>query len=504
LRIQRAVQTEPRRSLWIFIAAVRLLFVFVYRIDSDEPQHLHVVWAWSQGLAPYREVFDNHLPLLHLLFAPVMRFVPQGSAVFLIMRLAIAPIAFAAAWLLFKFGEPLIGRPQAAIAALTFCVLPPWLPKSIEFRNDTLWIFFWLAALVLITARRTPALVAGGVAGGFCLLASEKAVPLLLAHVAALISQRYRPSPKAVLRLALGALIPLVAVAAFLYARGSLDAFFFATQRFNVLFPVPIRRRVVRGIIFVLVAPLLLSYGRDRSRELPPLVRHLLLVALWYSFAIFAFCPIISPRDFLPLVPLASLAIGATNVARRAPAAILGAGILAAVWYGRLWQAPNLTRERFVDAVVRTTAADDYVFDLKGDAIFRRRPVYFIYERVGRVLTGNGTIPDRGPEEIAARGCCAAIADSSHIPPRTRAFLNRHFIDFGLLRVCGATANGDTFTIGVPQLYSVIARDPAGVTIDGLPYRGPRFLAAGEHTLMKKEREPVTIIWSRAAQTGQR
>ena len=30
--------------------ALRVALVFRYRIDSDETQHLHVVWAWTRGL----------------------------------------------------------------------------------------------------------------------------------------------------------------------------------------------------------------------------------------------------------------------------------------------------------------------------------------------------------------------------------------------------------------------------------------------------------------------
>src|SRR5687767_2619392 len=153
------------RRAWMFIGAallVRVAFMAFARVDSDEPQHLHVAWAWSQGLIQYRDVFDNHFPLLHLLFAPLMAIASESSTIFLVMRLAIAPVAIACSWLLYLIARPLIGPRGAIIAALAFSVLPPWLPTSAEFRNDTLWIFLWLAALVLIAARRRPAFLAAG------------------------------------------------------------------------------------------------------------------------------------------------------------------------------------------------------------------------------------------------------------------------------------------------------------------------------------------------------
>ena len=56
----------PRADRWLAAAllgcglVLRLFYIWHYRIDSDEPQHLHVVWGWTQGLLPYRDFFDNH------------------------------------------------------------------------------------------------------------------------------------------------------------------------------------------------------------------------------------------------------------------------------------------------------------------------------------------------------------------------------------------------------------------------------------------------------------
>ena len=59
-------------GLALLLAKVRA--AWCYRVDSDEPQHLHVVWGWSHS-APtqYRDLFDNHAPLFQLLCAPLFR-----------------------------------------------------------------------------------------------------------------------------------------------------------------------------------------------------------------------------------------------------------------------------------------------------------------------------------------------------------------------------------------------------------------------------------------------
>jgi hypothetical protein len=470
------------RILAIAALAARIVFIFLWRIDADEPQHLHIAWAWTRGLVQYRDVFDPHFPLLHLLFAPLLAIVPESSTVLLLARFAILPFAVGCSWLLYKLAQPLIGDRGAAVAAIAFSVMPPWLPKSVEFRNDTLWIFFWLAAALFFVKRR-PFL--SGVMAALCILASVKALPLLAAHA---LAERRRPAgwPAAVL----GGAIPLLAVALFFAAQHALADMFHQTLLFGTSIPVHPARRVGGALAFVAIAPVV-----ARTKQ-----SHLAQVALFYPLLLLCFWPKITPREFLPLLPLAALGGGQTILSVRTgrwtdrivcPPLVIAAALLASILYARLWRPADHTRQRFLDAAVALTAPGDYVLDMKGDAVFRRRPVSWIYENVRLLI-------DRGPEEIAARGCCVAVRDADLIPPRTRAFLNQHFIDRGTLRVCGAVAKDGAFTTAVPQTYAVIARDPSHVVIDGVPYRGPRFLTAGKHTLTAPEQD-VTVIWWRAA-----
>lgn len=486
---------DTKRALSIAAAAtivIRCWFIFAHRIDSDEPQHLHVAWLWSEGLIAYRDFFDNHFPLLHLLFAPVIALAPESAAVFPFMRFAIAPFAIGAAALLFAFAKPLFGTRVAARAAIVFSVLPPWLEKSVEFRNDTLWIFFWLAALALLVRPRGAAWLLAGVAFSLSLLASVKAVPLILAHLLALATLRRRPRFSDAMSLAIGAAAPLLMTFAFFFAAGAIDEMLYDTLLFNATIPVPLGRRIAGATGFVILAPLtMLRWKHDGPAG------HLALLAVWYVMLLLGFWPVLAPRDFMPLVPLGAIAIAlhwrSTLVV---PVAV---ATLASIIETRMWRTPVWPRAEFVETVARVTAPGEFVYDLKGDAIFRRRPVHTVYERVSRAHIANGTLPDDGPERIVARRCCAAIYDSDFIPERTRAFLARHFISDGPLRVCGTEVRGDTFTIAVPQIYAVIARDPSRVRIDGEPYRGPRRLRAGTHTIDRGGNESVRVVWWRAA-----
>ena len=497
-RVETGLGANDRRWLWglAFVTiAVRAWFIFVHRLDSDEPQHLHIAWAWSQGLVQYRDVFDNHLPLLHLLFAPIIALAPESSAVFVFMRTAIAPIAIACSVALFLFARPLWGTRTAAAAALLFSVMPPWFSRSVEFRNDTLWILFWLVALAL---RRSPFWM--GVALGLSLLASIKAVPLVIAHGLALACERRAISLQTALRAALGAALPVLVTSIAMLAMGALRAMVFDTLLFNASAPVSPARRIGGAIAFVIVGAAIVFFAKRMS--------HWTLFAAWYVSLLLAFWPIVTTRDFLPIVPLVMIAVAARLPHQNVVLAIcVLLAVLASVIDVRLWRRTEPFRERFVDAVVAVTDRNDFVVDLKGDAVFRRRAVRYIYEDVGRALTERGALGDDGPEEIVARGGCVAVRDSPHLPPRTRAFLNRHFVDAGLLRVCGTRVAGGAFAIAVPQTYALVAGDPARVRVDGIPWRGARFLAAGVHTitneaLTSESNQPVALIWWRAAKEG--
>jgi hypothetical protein len=57
---------------FVFEVIAKVWTVFSYRFNSDEPQHLHVIWAWTHGMVQYRDVFDNHMPLFQIMCAPIL------------------------------------------------------------------------------------------------------------------------------------------------------------------------------------------------------------------------------------------------------------------------------------------------------------------------------------------------------------------------------------------------------------------------------------------------
>ena len=71
--------------LFALMIVIRVANILHYRFDSDEPQHLHVIWGWARGFVQYRDLFDNHMPLFHITFAPIFGLIGDRATVLYVM-----------------------------------------------------------------------------------------------------------------------------------------------------------------------------------------------------------------------------------------------------------------------------------------------------------------------------------------------------------------------------------------------------------------------------------
>src|SRR5262245_31714287 len=162
---------------------LRLVVLWRLRVNSDEPQHLHVVWAWTQGLLPYRDVFDNHMPLFHVLSIPALIALGERPDVVLWMRLLMLPLWAMALLLTARIGSTLFGSRVGMWSAAVAGLYPGFFFCSLEYRPDVLWTVLWLAAIALAvngpaTPRRSFAV---GLVLGTAVAVSLKTVVMLLA-----------------------------------------------------------------------------------------------------------------------------------------------------------------------------------------------------------------------------------------------------------------------------------------------------------------------------------
>ena len=154
-RIPRA----ERVAAGLLIAAalvLRWLAVLRHVVNSDEPQHLHVAWAWTQGLLPYRDVFDNHSPLFSLLMSVPLRALGERPEVVVLMRLWMLPFSLGSLALVAFIARRLFGARTALWSVAILGLDPVFLAGSVEYRTDVAWGCAWLGWLPLESSGAVP------------------------------------------------------------------------------------------------------------------------------------------------------------------------------------------------------------------------------------------------------------------------------------------------------------------------------------------------------------
>ncbi len=532
---------------------VRALAVLHHAVNTDEPQHLHVAWAWTQGLLPYRDVFDNHTPLFNLLLSPVLALAGERADIVPVMRLAVVPfalVALAATWVI---ARRLFSARVAPWAVALVAVNPEFLRASVEYRTDQLWMAAWLVALAVLvsgplTLRRS---FLAGLVLGAALATSMKTTLLLacllaaaLVTLALLATRGVRPATRGLLARAASALAGFVllpaALAAFFAAQGAWRPLLYGVVWHNLVPGLGLWNAApLRPLLLVAAAPLLVGLAAVLVRRSPdPALgarRALLLVATGLAHAaIEGVWPLVTRADLLPLLPVEAVFAGALLVAL--PGAVARRGPRAAAWGRALVWLPALlvaaetcaaatvepvwrdhTRHQIgvLGQVLRLTRPGDPVMDVKGEAIFRPRPFYYAIETITEERFRLGLLRDDIPERLRATRTAAVVespGDPFPLPPRARAFVEANYLPVGAVRVLGvmlpaAASDGPeprAFALQIPQRYALAsATGPARGWLDGTPYAGPRVLARGRHTYRPQDDEgTVALLWADAVERG--
>ena len=534
-------------GLGAVIVLLRVVYARAYPVDSDEPQHLHVAWAWTKGLLPYRDVFDNHTPLFHMLSAPLVALIGETPRILVLMRLAMIP--FFAATLLgsFLIGRRLFGRRAGLWSAILCGLCPTFFFKSLEYRTDVLWTALWILAIVVLLGEGLGVVrgFCGGLLLGACLLVSLKTVMLLSALLiasAALLVLAPRPAAAARQRTlaytlsALGGLaLPPSALVLFFAARGALRELFYCTVTHNLLPGVGRWGTSKRTALLLPILALLLCAARVIMRRFPGdgvRVAFLFLLAGSQYLLLSTVWPVHTRQDLLPFYPLFTVLLAGCLLAHRgagapggerrwnwiAPRAALVPAILASLELAVLPGLSPITgrgaalQEKPLAEVLALTHPDDYVLDLKGQAIFRNRPFYYALETMTLERMARGLIEDTIPERCVATRTCVAPADIGGFPPRTRRFLQDNYVVVGAWRVAGRIldpapenlAEPLAFDVVIPARYTVVSgRGEAHGTLDGRAYDGPRDLGPGRHVFIPETGPgPLAVIWAQAAERG--
>jgi dolichyl-phosphate-mannose-protein mannosyltransferase len=540
------VETPVLMALLGAMLALKIACAFSTPVDSDEPQHLHVAWAWTQGLLPYRDVFDNHAPLFHVLSAPILALFGETSHIIVLMRLAMLPFFATALYGSFLLGRRLFGARAGIWSAVVCGLCPTFFLKSVEYRSDVPWAALWVLTVVLLFGGRLRARRAAlvGLLAGTCVILSLKSIMLLAAlgfatlSVLVLLPRERTEARRRAFACALpflgGALVPAAIVVLFFAARGALAPMIDCTIKHNLLPDVgrwgsSKRQYLVLpllGLLFVAARFIIKGFPGEGAR-----IAFLLLLSGSQYILLSTVWPVHTRQDLLPFYPLFAVLLAGVLLARHEGApggsrswswsagrAALLPGALACL---ELLLVPALTpirahgtakEETLLREVLTLTDRKDYVLDLKGQAVYRNRPFYYALETMTLRRMERGLIEDTIPERCVATRTCVAPADIRKFPPRARAFLRDHYVVVDGWRVAGVVlepgagqpAAGLPFDVVIPARYAILSEtNRAPGSIDGLPYEGPRDLATGRHELQPSPGTGrVAVIWAQAAERG--
>ncbi len=487
--------------------ALRAIAFFHYRFDADEQHHLHVTWGWTAGMVPYRDYFDNHAPLFHLVTAPMLALMGERPDILLWMRLPML-IPFATVLVCtYSLGRTLYDDRVGLWATLLLSLFPPFFLKSLEFRTDNLWTALWMVTVLAIIRRSNPFWI--GLLLGAALAVSLK-TSLLLATllIAGVITHFFvtRIPTRGLGAMITGFVILPAALLAFFAAAGAWDAMVYCTVVFNsnldITRPYLELQRTFFPVALATTVWIAWKYRRSGDARryflgVSCAVFTVILVGVW---------SLISPRDFLPLMPLVAIFVAAGVMRSRLalPAlTVIALASVASLWYyADRFENNTDWHTTMMDQALRLTRPGELMMDLKGETIYRHRPFYYALELITRTQLAHGIIPDTIAADVIRSRTYAAQADGPMWPPAGRAFLSANFVNLGRLRAAGQWVKEDgTFTIAIPGEYVVLdERGVARGTLDGTQNTGSRMLSAGAHRF---EGEPGTcVVWAPAYRRG--
>src|SRR5262249_354320 len=420
-----------------------------YRFDSDESQHLHVIWGWARGFVQYRDLFDNHMPLFHITFAPIFGVIGDGASILYMMRFVLLPMYFVGAWCTYKIGTCLFSRRAGIWAVILAGLYTRYHLISLEFRTDNLWAPLWLLCITVLVSGPLPVrrAFAAGLLLGLCFGVSVKSVLFLLSIAVAALLTLLLVGRR---NLALSWTHLVQCIAAFVVSTATIPAtimIFFAFKGiwrdfrycvfdFNFLargashnslaYRIHLTLTIIIGVAMILYVGRRIIRGTGGAGLASRRV-FILMVCTSYFLAFKAFWPVRSQDDDPPFYPLVAVLCSAALLAastklisfkwnagrilRRFPVpAFLAVGeIFFLIAMQPIWKDRTKRETDLLQNVLTLLKPGDYILDCKGETVFRQRGVRAVYEIITKSAIQRRLILDNAPQRcVETRTCVVA------------------------------------------------------------------------------------------------
>jgi hypothetical protein len=547
-------RAEPVWQIWLFRWAIglfivsRVVLAWHQSIGSDEPQHAHVAWAWVHGLVQYRDIFDNHTPLFHLVSAPLVALIGERADILALLRCSSIGFNLITLFLVQRVCTSLFSAQAGRLAVIGLAFFPPFYIDGAEFRTDVLWTTLWLAWIALVTSKMhsDKRCFWGGLLLAACFAVSLKSVLLLLTAVVAFgtalaLSDRFRSPLRKMEPLAVfkgtvlafsGFAILAASVLCLFIALGAGPAMYRCVIQHNLGGNgVDFLHRLIKGsrdprFWFFLPAFyfVLFALGRQSGSEHRFRVAFVVLFVGLYPLLLLGGWPVVTRQDFLPYYPLLFVCLAPLVVSlwKRLPRPITSSPLAGSICFAILLlvevgcNADILFRKRSPDPisadrigeVLRLTKPGETVLDPKGDVVLRPRPIYDVLELFTIAQYRGRVLADQIPEQLIAHHTMVAVR-SDRYPERTRRFLQKNFIWSGRLLIAGfaipENAGGSfQFHLSLGGTYVFLSNGHLlSGKLNGVSIRGKADMQPGFFEFIPDAADqPVTIEWERAYQLG--
>jgi hypothetical protein len=183
--------------------------------------------------------------------------------------------------------------------------------------------------------------------------------------------------------------------------------------------------------------------------------------------------------------------------------------LLVALLVHPFWEDKAKLESDLLRDTLKLTEPGDFVFDRKGETVFRQRCFYPVVETFTEERFRRGLMADNAIQRcIDTRSCLATLPDK--MPAATFRWIEQNYLPIGnKLRVAGVLLHSSTdgkhfdFETVIPASYKIIARDASTVmgVLDGERYEGKeRFLSPGTHTFVQTSAGAnLVVFWAQAA-----
>jgi dolichyl-phosphate-mannose-protein mannosyltransferase len=533
--------------LCALMLGIRVVHTLRHGFDNDESQHLHVIWGWARGFVQYRDLFDNHMPLFHIMFAPIFGLIGERATILYVMRFIVMPLYFVAAWCTYQIGTSLFSRRAGVWAVVLVGLYTGYHFISLEFRTDNLWAPLWLLCIAVLvsgplTVRRA---LAAGLLLGFCFGVSMKSVLFLYSIAfAALVTlllvgrqklgQSWSSLTQCVAAFVISTAIVPATIMIFFAFKGLWPDFRYCVFDFNFLAPgasrnslayrIPLALTIISALLVTVYVARRMIRGIDITSSD---VRRgfVLMVCISYFLALKALWPIRNNDDDPPFYPLAAVLcsgalLAASNtlngfrwnrVLRKIPLpAFVALGeIVVLVGMQPIWKDRTKRETDLLRNVLALLQPGDYVLDCQAETVFRQRCVHAIFETITKSAIQRGLIMDNAQQRcVETHTCAVATTLIKKLPRDTRCFVKRNYLaatnDLRIageeLKLSATNPRRCEFEVTIPASYEIISPDQdVSGTLDGTPYDGARFLATGSHTFESTSpSHGLVLLWAQA------